>query len=802
MNPEGTAANGLRWRAVAVLAPLIIAAYHWRAALPGMAFAGSDLRFFFYAVREAVAGALLQGHLPGWQRGIFVGYPLVADPQAAVFDFATWLTLPWNAPRALTLATLAHLTVAAWGMLLWARLRGLSATEGLLAAVLFALGAKQTVHVIHWNFAASTAWWPWMLAGLEGFATSGRGRWLLLASLATAASWFGGSPQMAYFGTLVAGLYALVLAPVLWRRSRTDAILALASVPLGLVIAAPLVLPVSELASLGPRGAGLSYVFATSWKWIDRWALALFLLPKAYGGRHAWSAEMNLWEATGYLGILPLGLAAAAPFLRRRGLWLFALLALLGVWVSFGEDAWLALHRLLFELLPGYASFRCPTRLLMVTSFASALLAAEGLHALRSPEGYGARAARAGAVLILAGALALLLPRLPGFDLAVGVAKRTAWIALGLAALGLAWLAVGARRGRGTAWALAACALFLGDVYLAFGTMNEVAPAAGEKAPLSEFAPLVPGAGQRVGVVAGWGQTANATLRQGWEGVTGYGPMSVQRVRSLIEATQDDRVRPSGPTRGDTNFPRPRPSSSLWRFFAAPLVISDEPLPLARLATGAREWRGPLVAYRAEALPRVYWVGSWTVADDARAVGPMLEAARGHRAVLAEAPPGIPPGAPPTGEGKLGADGGGGGLRSPTGEGNAGADGGGRALSPPTGEGNAGADEGPVAAEAVRVGPSWLEASVTAPRPGLLVVLDPFYPGWSATLDGRPARLLRANFAFEAIPVGEGRHALRLEYRSRLLPLGFGAAAGTLLLLAAALALRHRGVARGASRMR
>ncbi len=57
MNPEGTAANGLRWRAVAVLAPLIIAAYHWRAALPGMAFAGSDLRFFFYAglIHEGLA---------------------------------------------------------------------------------------------------------------------------------------------------------------------------------------------------------------------------------------------------------------------------------------------------------------------------------------------------------------------------------------------------------------------------------------------------------------------------------------------------------------------------------------------------------------------------------------------------------------------------------------------------------------------------------------------------------------------------------------------------------------------------
>lgn len=740
---------------LALLIPVTVVSYHWRAALPDMAFAGSDLRCFFYAIREAVAGALRQGHLPGWQRGIFLGYPLIADPQAAIFDLATWLTLPWDAPRALTLATLLHLTIAGWGMALWMRLRGLAAAEALLAALLFALGAKETVHIIHWNFAASTAWWPWMLAGLEGFAgreerrssvvmdldrerAPGKGRWLLLSSVATAACWFGGAPQMAYFGTLVAGLYALVLAPALWRHRRTDALRALASIPLGMALAAPMILPVAELVGAGPRGAGVSYTFATSWKWVDRWALALFLLPRSFGGHHAFS-EMNLWEVTGYLGILPLGLAAAAPFLQRRGLWLFWLLGLLGIWVSFGEDSWLGLHHFLFRFLPGYNSFRNPTRLLMVTSLASALLAAEGLHALRAPEGSRGGRPRAGAVLIIVAALALILPRLPGFNLDVAAAQSTAWFTVALAAVGLAWLEAGLRLGRGPIWALAASAIFAADAYLAFGTMNQVAPAASDRPLLSEFAPLLPGPGGRVGVIAKWGQTANATLRQGWEGVTGYSPMCIQRVRSLIEATHDDQVRPPGPTSGDTNFPRPRPASRLWSLFGAPLVISDRPQPLPHLATGEREWEQPLVAYRAEALPRVFWTGSWIVADDTHAAGAMLEAAQGDRAVLAEPPPsGIAPGSP----------------------------------------------GGPVAADSLKVGQNWLEATLSAPRAGLVVVLDPFFPGWSARLDGRPTTLLRANFAFQAVAVDAGRHTLRLEYHNRWVALGAGVAAGTLLLVA------------------
>ncbi|HEX7489192.1 MAG TPA: hypothetical protein VF341_09825, partial [Anaeromyxobacteraceae bacterium] len=405
----------LRWPATYLAVPALVLAFHARAAAPGQAFVGQDLRNFFFGIREAVAAQLRAGHVPGWQRGFFLGYPLLGDPQASLLDPATWLTLPWDAPRALTLGALLHLVVAGWGMLAWLRARGLGPAEALLGAILFALGAKQTVHVQHWNFAASCAWWPWMLAGLDGFAASGRGRHLLLTAVAAAFSWLGGAAQMAYFGTLVAGVYALSLAPALGRRRSWDALLALAAAPLGLLLAAPVVLPVLELAGLGPRGAGVGYAFATSWKWPDRFGLALFLVPNAFGGRW-YLPEMNLWEATGYLGILPLGLAAAAP-LRRRGLWLFLALGVVGVWLSFGEDAWLGLHRALYRFLPGYGAFRNPTRSLMVTSLVSALLAAEGLAALRASGGQAGRWLRVGVVLAMVAVLAPNLTRLPGFSL-------------------------------------------------------------------------------------------------------------------------------------------------------------------------------------------------------------------------------------------------------------------------------------------------------------------------------------------------------------------------------------------------
>ncbi len=749
MTPTPAPGSRRAWAAVAIAVPLLVVAYHWRAARPGWAFAASDLRYFFYGVREAVAESLRRGELPWWQRGIFLGYPLVADPQAAVFDPATWLTLPWDAPRALTLATLLHLAVAGWGMAFWLRLRGLAPAEALLGAVLFALGAKETVHVVHWNFAATTAWWPWMLAGLEGFAADGRGRHLLLAACASALSWLGGSPQMAYFGWIAAGLHAVVLAPGLWRRRRLDAVLALAAVPAGLFLAAPGLLPALELSRWGPRGSGVDYAFATSWKWPDRWALSLFLLPGAFGSGHhggtPWES-MNLWEVTGYLGVLPLGLAAAAP-LRRRGLWPFLALGLLGVWLGFGEDAWLGMHRLLFRVLPGYSSFRVPTRFLMVTLLASALLAAEGLAALRREP--GGRTRRTAAVLAAVAVVAPILPHLPAFPLDPAAARTSAVAAAALAAAALVWLAAGARLGRGPALALAAIGLCLLDLYLAFGDMNPVARASDERPLLSEVEPLLPRppSPRRVAVLAKWGRTANAPLRQGFEGATGYGPMCVERVRFLLEGTRDNRVVPPAPVKDDTNFPRPRPASALWPLLSTPVVVSDEPQPLPVLGATGREWERPLVAYRAPALPRVFWTGAFELASDADAGPLLLPAARGDRAVLAEPPPGLAASGPP---------------------------------------------QGPLAAERIEVGRRSLSATLDAPRAGVAVILDPYYPGWRATLDGAPVPLIRADYAFQAVPLPAGRHLLRLEYENPLVLRGALVSGATLLLILGILLTRRR----------
>jgi hypothetical protein len=59
-------------------------------------------------------------------------------------------------------------------------------------------------------------------------------------------------------------------------------------------------------------------------------------------------------------------------------------------------------------------------------------------------------------------------------------------------------------------------------------------------------------------------------------------------------------------------------------------------------------------------------------------------------------------------------------------------------------------------------------------------------------VDGAPAPLVRADFAFMAVPVGAGRHRLELTYRNDRVATGARLAAGVAAALLALLAWRRR----------
>jgi hypothetical protein len=68
-----------------------------------------------------------------------------------------------------------------------------------------------------------------------------------------------------------------------------------------------------------------------------------------------------------------------------------------------------------------------------------------------------------------------------------------------------------------------------------------------------------------------------------------------------------------------------------------------------------------------------------------------------------------------------------------------------------------------------RYEPQCVEIEARLRRPGIVILADVHYPGWTLTIDGQPAPILRANRLMRGAAVGAGTHRLVYTYR----PLSF-----------------------------
>ncbi|HEX8100348.1 MAG TPA: hypothetical protein VF660_09145, partial [Actinomycetota bacterium] len=85
-----------------------------------------------------------------------------------------------------------------------------------------------------------------------------------------------------------------------------------------------------------------------------------------------------------------------------------------------------------------------------------------------------------------------------------------------------------------------------------------------------------------------------------------------------------------------------------------------------------------------------------------------------------------------------------------------------------------------------QLGPQEARVDVSTKRPGVVVVRNAFDPNWTASVDGRPAVILPADYLVQGVKVPAGRHTVVLRYDDPAV--GYGLLGSALALLAVAIA--------------
>lgn len=79
--------------------------------------------------------------------------------------------------------------------------------------------------------------------------------------------------------------------------------------------------------------------------------------------------------------------------------------------------------------------------------------------------------------------------------------------------------------------------------------------------------------------------------------------------------------------------------------------------------------------------------------------------------------------------------------------------------------------------------PNQLVYETSSPQDGIVVFSEIYYPGWTATIDGKPADIARADYILRAMNVSAGKHTIEMRFDPQSLHITEGIAYGAMALL-------------------
>jgi hypothetical protein len=351
----------------------------------------SDQYIAGYAFREFAATTLrTTGHFPLWNPYLFGGMPYIAAMHGDIFYPTFLLRMVMPTDVAMTWGFIIHIFLAGLFTFGFLRALGYSFYGSLVGGLAYMMSGQIASYVSpgHDGKLFVSALFPLALWILYRGMRDGKGwSWGALA-LIMGLTVLAPHPQLLQYTLLACGAYALFLAfatlegvslprPVAIKRLGA----ALAAVIVGAAIGAVQFLPVREYVKWSPRAGGLAdYATATSYAWNPEELMNVYL-PQFSGMLENYWGRNGIHLHSDYVGAVVLFLAGAA-FIglrgdsRRKHIIFWSVALLVAVLWSMGSST--PFYRIPYAIVPGTKYFRAPATIFFVGSLAIALLACVG----------------------------------------------------------------------------------------------------------------------------------------------------------------------------------------------------------------------------------------------------------------------------------------------------------------------------------------------------------------------------------------------------------------------------------------
>ncbi|MBI5427128.1 MAG: YfhO family protein [Nitrospinae bacterium] len=738
-----------------------------------------DFTGLVYPVKFFIAQWYKAGVLPFWNPMAFNGEPLLAQmvpgvlyPLNLVF-FLGGFTAAFNWFYVIQYAILAFST---YGLLRYFKISPLSSLCASVSAVVS--GFFLSLSGVNTTF-FSAVWFPATFLCAQKYLVDRKVWFFPLSAVSLAFQTLGGSPEACVFTVLVLFAHAVYFAPEegRWRETLRRTVLLTAHVLAALGLAAPQLLPTYALVKESLRSAGFDFADHAVWS-LQPQALTSLVLPEDLGRFLEREHVEKVHFHSIYVGLFAaFFMGAGILFYRKKEIRFW--LAMFGAGIFFALGKYNPLYKYFYDWVPIFQKFRYPEKFYLISAFSQIFLLGFGMDALVNSDREKALRLRPFFVLLSIVAGAVLSAGLWQAD------KHPAPSLAFLAAFGAGYFLYRSGKMRAGGVKALLLALVLADllsrsagvlplidksfyddppptareigldkdhfrVYTGKvrGNPEEIAFPAGINVRQRQLVfkqRLLPYRGMIYGISYPNGMLGNALQLNDpslWAEVFEKSPPE-KRLRILKRGNVRYWI--------DGDAPPETAEGNPSIIAEPPLRILDDALPRAFLVPNARLGKDPhlLNTYYDETFdPRAEVLLSEKPGDKSP-LAPLYQRGDGGilqqgRELSASAPASVPldPMPPPAGAEAE--------------------------VAPPCKGGRGDLPPGacsPVGEARIELySPNRVVVRTRQNSDGFLVLLDAYFPGWTATVDGKPERILRANHFYRAVKLGPGEHAVEFSY--------------------------------------